>query len=384
MNKYLFLLGNTPKLSILELETLLQKKTKLWRKNVAAVELEDDEQAKQLMELLGGTFKVCRIINNLPSNPKDLTSLNKAYEKIADKVSSLSEKPTFALSGLGQMSDYFSAQELKKVLRKKKISCRYRKAGQWGASASILTHEKDTLDLIVIEDEDQIYLTKTVAIQEVDEWVNRDRNKPYSSGKKGMLPPKLARIMVNLALGNMKKKVEQPVLYDPFSGTGTILIEALLRGCQVVGSDIDHDAVAGSLENLYWLEHQYQRQFKYQIFQADVAQADERKWETKVDSIVTEPFLGRPNPKKTNLKNIFKGLKRMYLGSFKTWASMLKPGALVVIIFPFVQTSNFEYNLLDLIDKLTEYGYTLEVSPQEYYRKWADVKRHILIFRYQE
>jgi hypothetical protein len=73
----------------------------------------------------------------------------------------------------------------------------------------------------------------------------------------------------------------------------------------------------------------------------------------------------------------------MYLGAFKTWTKLLRPGSPVVTIFPFVEGPNHTYDLLDLIDKLDKYRYTLEVGPVEYYRKGADVKRHILIFRYE-
>ncbi len=379
MNKYLFLLGNTPELSLLELNSLLQEREmQQWGPHLGMTQLEDDQQAKQLMQLLGGVFKIAKVLTPLPSD------LDQSYQEMTKQLLELDPKPTYALTGLNELSQDFYPQKLKKMLRAQDVSCRYRQGDQWGASAAILTHEDDVIDLIVVEHQDQLYLAKTVAVQDVDAWVNRDRHKPYTAGKKGMLPPKLARAMVNLGLGHLQSKPQQPVLYDPFCGTGTVLAEALLRGCQVVGSDIDHDSVAGSLENLYWLEDEYQQQFKYQVFQTDVAHANKRDWETKVDLIVTEPYLGRVNPKPQQLKDMFTGLYRMYLGAFKTWTKLLQPGSPVVTIFPFVEGTNHTYDLLDLIDKLAKYRYTLEVGPVEYFRKGADVKRHILIFRYEK
>jgi len=38
----------------------------------------------------------------------------------------------------------------------------------------------------------------------------------------GMLPPKLAQMMINLSLGN--------TIYDPFVGLGTVLIESVHMG----------------------------------------------------------------------------------------------------------------------------------------------------------
>ncbi|MCS7120818.1 MAG: TRM11 family methyltransferase [Nitrososphaerota archaeon] len=59
------------------------------------------------------------------------------------------------------------------------------------------------------------------------------------------MPPKLARCMVNLA---------QPrpgsLILDPFCGTGSILIEAGLIGCQVLGFDVKRYMVRGCGKNL--------------------------------------------------------------------------------------------------------------------------------------
>jgi tRNA (guanine10-N2)-dimethyltransferase len=58
-------------------------------------------------------------------------------------------------------------------------------------------------------------------------------------------PPKLARCMVNLT----KPKADE-IVFDPFCGAGSMLIEAGLIGCQVVGIDIDPKMVKGSSVNL--------------------------------------------------------------------------------------------------------------------------------------
>lgn len=59
------------------------------------------------------------------------------------------------------------------------------------------------------------------------------------------LTAKMARCMVNLAGA---KRGE--LLLDPFCGTGSILIEAGLIGCRVMGSDIKRYMVEGSIRNL--------------------------------------------------------------------------------------------------------------------------------------
>ncbi len=377
MSKYILLLGNTPELSLAEIQALLSNKELVeWEQHLVTVDLENDEQAQQLQLLMGGVYKIFKIIQVLDQDQAD--------EQIAAYLAAQSERPEFALNGWKKLQNQYSPQSIKKILKKKNISCRYRKSDQWGASSAITEHEDDLIDLMVVEYENNHLLLKTIAAQNIDEWVNRDRKKPYVEGHKGMLPPKLARVMVNIALGHLAAdKENSPVLYDPFCGTGTVLIEALLRGCSVIGTDLDHEAVAGSLENLYWLEDQYQQKFSYQVFQSDVAHVDQRNWQTKVDLIVTEPFLGKPNPKDKELKNIYKGLTSLYLGAFKAWSQILNPGAVIVVVFPFVETKNYRYDLRDLIDKLAKYGYTPLVKSIEYYRDRARVKRELMIFKFQ-
>ena len=59
------------------------------------------------------------------------------------------------------------------------------------------------------------------------------------------MPAKLARCMVNLA---QPRKGE--LVLDPFCGTASMLIEAGLIGCRVLGFDVQPSMVKGSLQNL--------------------------------------------------------------------------------------------------------------------------------------
>jgi tRNA (guanine10-N2)-dimethyltransferase len=93
------------------------------------------------------------------------------------------------------------------------------------------------------------------------------------------LPAKLARCMVNLA----KPKAEELVL-DPFCGTASLLVEAGLIGCRVLGFDAQRRMVKGSLENLA----------HYGVKPEGMIVADARYLPVKgVDCIVTDPPYGR-------------------------------------------------------------------------------------------
>lgn len=90
---------------------------------------------------------------------------------------------------------------------------------------------------------------------------------------------KLARCMVNLA----KPRAGDLVL-DPFCGTGSILIEAGLIGCRVLGLDVKRKMVRGSLENFEF----------YHMVPEGLVVADAKALPIrKVDCVVTDPPYGR-------------------------------------------------------------------------------------------
>jgi len=105
----------------------------------------------------------------------------------------------------------------------------------------------------------------------------RPKKKPFFHPS--AMPPKLARCMVNLA----KPKAGE-LVFDPFCGTGSILIEAALMGCRVLGLDVQRRMVKGSLKNF--------AQFK--IKSEGLVIADARNPPIKaVDCVVTDPPYGR-------------------------------------------------------------------------------------------
>ncbi len=104
----------------------------------------------------------------------------------------------------------------------------------------------------------------------------RPRRKPFFHPS--AMQAKLARCMVNLA-----KPREGDLVFDPFCGTGTMLIEASLIGCRIVGIDIQRHMARGSVRNL---SH-------FKIKPEGIIVADMRSPPlTEVGSIVTDPPYG--------------------------------------------------------------------------------------------
>lgn len=379
-NTYFFLFGRTPELSLQELQAVVPQEVDAFLPNLARVNVDSDQKAIEIFHQLGGCLKVLRLDGQF----SDLSS-----EQLQEYVVAyLAEhaRPTFAIAELFRNSspkvDVF---EVKNALKERGISSRFIEGPRGGLSASILTHHQNVVELVLIQDENQVYFAQTLAAQDIDDWTIRDREKPYADRKKGMLPPKVARMMLNLAIGRLEMGETAPAIYDPFCGSGTVLLEAAMRNCQVVGSDLDLDAVVGTQDNLTWFKQEYQKpELKAKVFQADVSGAKSGQIGFPVDAIVTEPFLGKPTPLVTALPNIFKGLEKMYLGAFKNWSHILRAGGIVVIVFPFVQAGKQTFSLEGMIDKLGKLGYTPLSEPVFYHRPQAVTQRQIWSFRFSK
>ncbi len=382
MSVHYLLFGATPELSRLEWTSVYpQIPLTHLSARLSQIDWPDLDSADQLVAQLGGLVKVLRAEETLVAkNQPEL------YNQVADYLETHQSKPEFSLVEYGHSKvGQLSPQVLKNALKDKGLSARFiRQSSPEGLSAAVLLHQKRVIELNLIHTPETIVLAKTLAVQDIDDWTVRDRSKPYADHKKGMLPPKVARMMVNIGLGDRR----DVLMYDPFCGTGTTLMEAALLGAQVMGSDLDATSIAGAEANLQWLAETYPRAASAVAnAKLKVADATHVSWPElpqKVDVIVTEPFLGKPKPQPAFLKNMFRGLEKLYLGTLKNWTSLLKPGAKIVMVWPMVQTEKHTYSLEHLIDKLGVWGYTLQVNPPvTYARPFAIVQRQIVVLTWQ-
>lgn len=225
-------------------------------------------------------------------------------------------------------------------------------------SRFVLPREGTELSSVVVKKQKLVefliaggFTAKTIWVQDFESWNRRDYDRPAVEAHIGMLPPKVARMMVNIS--------QKFSIHDPFCGVGTIVAEAAVLGLNVSGSDIDPDQVARTQKNLEWLGRK-----------AEVFVCDARKISHKVkpvDAIVTEADLG-PNDRVKNYELRIKQLHKLYLECFQSWKGMAKK---IVIALPDEE----------IIDKVVAMGYILESGPYIYARPQAKIKRHILVFR---
>ena len=395
--QHFFLLGSTPELSWLELTQTFPKICGLERlsKQIAAARLlPPNTTPTQVLAKLGGVVKIAQIISELPTSQSESVTT-----EIIAHLSQNTDRVHFALAEWGR--DHLPKQEpqtIKKQLTDAGKSVRYRTGPRSGLSAAILLHENDLQELIVITCNEGSYLAKTTAVQNIDQWQVEDRAKPFAQHERGLLPPKVARMMTAIALGtaifdsnSMKADTK---LWDPFCGSGTILFEGLLLGVPAVfGSDLDAESIQGTEQNWSWFAKAFADQLANKqtllAFQSDATHLDTPPFETRsISHIVTEPFLGKPTPNLKQIANIQSGLERMYRGMFKEWRTWLQPKATIVCVLPKWQIDG-EYkqkifDLHSLIDFLEPLGYTTSSEPVVYARPGAVVQREIWHFTYQQ
>jgi len=148
-----------------------------------------------------------------------------------------------------------------------------KKAG--GVKVSLKNPEKTFLG--VLTGNSFVFGLKVAEVSPTPFVARRPRSRPFFHPS--AVPAKLARCMVNLA----QSKAGELVL-DPFCGTASILVEAGLMGCRVMGLDVQRRMVEGSLRNLLF----------HKVEPEGVAVADARRLPVaEVDCIVTDPPYGR-------------------------------------------------------------------------------------------
>jgi tRNA (guanine10-N2)-dimethyltransferase len=192
-------------------------------------------------------------------------------------------------------------------------------------------------------------------VQDIDAYAARDQARPKRDAKVGMLPPKLAQTIVNLATGNSDKEV---TLLDPFCGTGVVLQEALLMDYGAVGTDLEPRMVDYSQANLDWLQQRWH--LPRGKFSLEVGDATNHHWQP-FDSVAAETYLGRPFsslPDAQTLSQVIRDVDTIHRKFLRNLASQTKPGFRACLAVPAWHVAGNSVKHLPTLDSLQEMGYT--------------------------
>ena len=381
MPQYAAVLGHQPHITIAELAASVAgfRLLSIEQKQVALFE-SADVLDPAMFDHLGGTVLLAERITDADVTMDDVPQL------FAKEVASVKKKVTFSLRCFGiprpqiKKAYHNGKQEMKRQER----ACRYIGNDKKHAATALLRDSgvlsgKKGVELLIIGKEDGLWVGKTIAAQDIDAYTWRDMEKPVRDTTVGLLPPKLAQVMLNFGAWMVesakgpapeapsedppKRKRKRKVVYtvlDPFCGTGVIPLECLLRGWHVQGSDSAQKAVNGCKKNIDWMRKERK------ILKKDVSDTVWKQDATKPfdlkefpDMVVTETSLGpslEKAPSKRDAAKLKSDAEKLQAAFLKNAAETL-PGVPLVCTWPFWKLKDQEVRLEKIWDHLAKLGY---------------------------
>lgn len=250
-------------------------------------------------------------------------------------------------------------------------------------AATVLLHDagmlsgKHGLELTIVAlPGEETWIGRTIAAQDVDSYTKRDIGKPVRDTTVGLLPPKLAQVMLNLGLwllqstkpspqisssSKLNAKSSKLTVLDPFCGTGVIPLECLARTWNVLASDVSLKAVNGCTKNIEWFRKEWKipkKDADSTVWKQDATQPFALK--KLPDLIVTETTLGPSLTRAPSLgpaERLRKQMEKLE-ESFLTNAAATLPGVPIVCCWPFWRLAGGNLvRLTGLWEKLPKLGY---------------------------
>ncbi|MBI1834096.1 MAG: hypothetical protein HYR90_04725 [Candidatus Andersenbacteria bacterium] len=397
MHIYYFQLGTHFQLSRLEIEKVLLKLKVEATPDMVGQFLRvstPTELPDTLLSQLGGTERILKHMATFSHQPEP--------NDILEALAPLPPKWKIGLSVLGASSPLNLQRlgiDIKKAAREQESKVAFiipaGRSTHLNAAQVIFNRlTKDSnVELFLFPHKDEWVAAKTLHVQDIQAYEKRDTRRPVRDPKAGMLPPKLAQIMINIATGSLPPDSEEITILDPFCGAGTVLQEGWLMRYRMLGSDADTKMIDASEANLRWLADNFSVDTTIPPLLRihDVQHPFPVDYNGIVSAIVTEPYLGkaRSTPLLQQIADRdIKKLIKMYKLFYKNMHSALMPEGLILAALPQIKTSSgWAYFPPEFIDEISRIGYRLQQlssTPRGtlvYKRPDAVVARELIMFR---
>lgn len=369
MTKYIFILGRKQLISIAELTSVLPKETNYlcFQYDQLLVETTEIDNPQAFLNQLGGTVKIIKVTQEIQGNESNV--IKALADQAAEKFSGRTDKVRYAyfIKSIKQRPETIlkkALTETKKKLKSLELSSRFINNNFQNAPIALLKGEgimKKGAEFAAIEIAGQWIIGETVAIQDIDAYSERDYERPERDARLGMLPPKLAQVMINLS------GAKAGVIYDPFCGIGTVIMEANLMGYDAVGSDVSREALAKAETNLKWIHKKSELTQTYRLFQADATSLSHGHLPEEIAAVVSETYLGPPKkqtPEPEKIEMTFIEIEDM-LGNFlSAIGQLIKSGTPIVItLLTYRNTHHMGpkfYSMDRFIENIDQFGFHTE------------------------
>lgn len=387
---YIALLGRQPALGIAELERVFGGLNVTPLSSLAATVSTDQFDVQQL----GGTLKAGKVIFELSGGDWFKVS-QKIVQEYSRKWSSYDGKITLGISAYGIDVSVRDVQKtglvLKQRLKKSGASLRLIPNTEPALSTATSHHNKlgladNKVELLVVRGKNgRIVVAESTGAQNITAYTKRDQERPKRDAFIGMLPPKLAQMMINLA----HPSGDKPYILDPFCGTGVILQEGLLKNYVVSGSDLNPKMISYTTENLQWLQRTHP-QATGSVESVREGDATTYAWAEAphLDAVVAETYLGQPfsaPPSPAKLAEVRKNCNHIITEFLKNIGDQIVPGTPLCLAIPAWKAVDGSFTHLPLIDTIAQLGYkphefhNVAARDLMYYRDDQIVARELLI-----
>ena len=383
-------LGRQPEISFAELEAVFgRQNVQPATHDIATIDADDID-----LSILGGTTKIAKVITTHNyANKRDSDLFTDISRQITnhytDKWRSVDHKITLGISTYGFNIPPRAVQKtgiiLKGSLKKSGVSLRLIPNTESALSTAVSHNNKlglsdNKVELIIVKTKTSVIIAESRGAQNITAYTRRDHGKPKRDAFVGMLPPKLAQIMLNLALGS--KNNTPDLILDPFCGTGTVLQEALLRQFDVIGTDLSDKMVSYTQENLNWITKSHKN--TGQIIDISQADATNNQWSNaqQISAVVCETYLGQPfsaPPSPAKLKEVTGNCNHIISGFLKNIHPQLTPGTRLCIAVPAWRSKDGSLTHLPLTRDPSRLGFDLVRPPMIYSRPDQVVARELLV-----
>ena len=382
---YVALLGRQPALGIAELERVFGGSSVTPLSNLAAV---IDTDALEIQRL-GGSLKAGVV--SLEINSGDWRKVNqKIVQHYTRAWTQFDGKITLGLSAYGFDVDPRDVQKIgliiKQKLKQSGVSLRLVPNQESALSTATSHHNKlgllaNKVELLIVRAKNgKIVIAESTGAQNITAYTKRDQMRPKRDAFVGMLPPKLAQIMINLAHPATGARI-----LDCFCGTGVILQEAALQGYGVYGTDLAEKMVRYSRVNLNWLADSHQLQFDFDLQEGN---AMDTIWQQPIGAVVAETYLGQPfsaPPSPAKLDEVRKNCNHILTEFLKNLYGQIDSGTPICIAVPAWRSQDGRFTHLPLIATIAQLGFkphefnNISQNDLLYFREDQVVARELLV-----
>lgn len=327
---------------------------------------------EKIFSRLGGFLKYGEVLDNnfeiekLFDNKKIVFGISSYYEK-------------FCFEDIKKLSYNFKSEFIKTG---RKVRFVLPKSDNSLSTSQVLNNRliPEGIELVLLKNK----MGRTLGVQDIESFSVRDYKKPFVDSNMGVLPIKLTRIMINLA-----QVKYGGCIWDPFCGSGNVLLESLDMGYDVLGSDIDTKALDGAKKNIKWAKKYFKYINNSNLFFLDVQNPTRSKINLlknyEIDGIVCEPYMGKPQRKALEIHKA-NSLVEQHYNLVKNLFSVLnnlkfeKP-IRVVVVFPEYKTKRNWVSIPK--NKLDFKNAKLITKDLHWSRENSIIKRLIFVFEYK-